>query len=81
MELHSEVMTDKGRIDLVLSTKTHIYIFELKLRQKPDQALKQIEEHRYYERFLVQGKKIMLVGIAFNHVQERLTLTCTWKEL
>ncbi len=81
MEMQSEVVTDKGRIDLVLTTKTHIYIFELKLRQKPEDALKQIEERGYYERFLMQGKKIVLVGVAFNHVHERLSLDCTWKEL
>ena len=81
MQLQSEVMTDKGRIDLVLSTKTHIYIFEIKINQKADVALKQIEDQRYYERYIIQGKKIVLVGIAFNHVSERLSLECISKEL
>ena len=30
IEAESEVSTDKGRIDMVLQTKTHIFIFELK---------------------------------------------------
>ena len=77
MELQSEIATDKGRIDLVISTLTHIYIFELKFKHTAQQAMQQIIDQKYYERYLMQKKKeIVLVGISFTHEKNLLTLEC-----
>lgn len=80
-DIQSEVFTDKGRIDLVLKTKTHIYIFELKLDQPAQTALEQIEANKYYEKYRLQNKKIVLVGLSFNSVKKKLTLDWALKEL
>ena len=74
LEAQSEIMTNKGRIDLVLSTRTHDYIFELKLNASPEDALAQIKQLGYYERFLHRGKKVVLVGLAFTPKGDQLHL-------
>lgn len=77
----SEVATDKGRIDFVISTEKFIYIFELKLNRTADIALKQIEDNRYYERYLLDSKTIVLVGMTFKKVGKHLDLECKSKLL
>ncbi|MCX5922360.1 MAG: AAA family ATPase [Candidatus Dependentiae bacterium] len=62
----SEILTNQGRIDLVVSTKTYRYIFELKLNVDSQKALEQILNKRYYESFIDCGKKIILVGLSFK---------------
>lgn len=57
-----EILTDKGRIDGVLIFNDKIYIIEFKLG-KAEEALKQIKERRYYERYLREGKEIILLGV------------------
>lgn len=43
LEAQSELCTNKGRIDTVISTPTHTYIFELKVNATPEIALDQIK--------------------------------------
>lgn len=74
LDSQSEILTNKGRIDLVLSTKTHIYIFEVKLDDNPENALKQIHEKKYYEKFIGLGKKIALVGLNFSTKKEHFDI-------
>ncbi len=80
-ETQSELTTNKGRIDVVIITKNHIYIFEIKLKGTPEAALKQIQKRGYAERFALYGKKITLVGIAFNPLQGKLSIRCASKTL
>ena len=81
IEAQSEVSTDKGRIDMVLQTKTHIFIFELKFNASAEAALLQIEERKYYEKYLLTGKKITLVGLAIQRANQHLTVDYQTKEL
>ncbi|MBA3954839.1 AAA family ATPase [Candidatus Dependentiae bacterium] len=74
LEIQSEIVTDKGRIDLVITTNQYIYIFELKFNTSPDVALQQIEDRRYYERYLISKQHIVLIGLAFNYKKKKLTL-------
>jgi hypothetical protein len=73
IQQHSEVYTNTGRADTVLFFEDRIYVLEVKyadkknsLNQTAAQALGQIEEKKYYEPYLGQGKKIILLGIAFT---------------
>ncbi len=81
IEAESEISTDKGRIDMTLKTPNHIYVFEIKFKEDAASALKQIEERKYYERYLHQKKKIVLVGISFRQEKERLDISYKIKEL
>lgn len=74
--LHAEVPTNKGRIDMVVTTDHYIYIFEVKVDTSAAAALKQIKERRYYEQYLSDKKTVVLVGIAFNKKDGEATASC-----
>jgi len=72
VEIDLEVLTDKGRIDGVLVLAKQIYLIEFKygraatnLTALTTAALTQIKDRRYYEKYLMTGKKILLLGVAF----------------
>ena len=60
----AEVNTSIGRIDAVIKTKTHIYILEFKVNDTAENAMQQIKDRKYYEKYLNEDKKIILMGIA-----------------
>lgn len=64
--INSEVNTNKGRIDAVLETQEHIYIFEFKIDKSADEAILQIESKGYAEKYHGSNKRIHLVGVAFS---------------
>jgi hypothetical protein len=64
--IFSEVPTNKGRMDMVLSSATTIYIFEFKVKGTATDALNQIEAMGYSERFKSEGKKIRQIGVVFD---------------
>ena len=65
-QISMEYKTNKGRINAVIQTKDSIYIFEFKVDKTAQEALNQIKNKSYYERFLVTEKTILLVGINFS---------------
>jgi hypothetical protein len=72
VDIDLEVLTDKGRIDGVLVLEKQIYLMEFKygragteLSGLTAQALTQIKDRRYYEKYLTTGKTILLLGVAF----------------
>ncbi len=71
-KISAEFKTIKGRIDAVIETKTHIYIFEFKTSQSGKIALEQILEREYYKRFMDCGKQIVLVGSRFVVEDKRI---------
>ncbi|MEA2013437.1 MAG: AAA family ATPase [Verrucomicrobiota bacterium] len=66
VRIKTEIKTNKGRIDAVIETDSHIYIFEFKLFDSADSAIKQIKEKQYYRKYELSKKKIILVGVAFD---------------
>ena len=71
-----EVRTSKGRVDMVVRTRTHIYLFELKMNQSAEAAMKQIEFKDYAKRFALSGLPIVKVGINFDVDSHNIT---DWK--
>ncbi|MBC7473137.1 MAG: PD-(D/E)XK nuclease domain-containing protein, partial [Candidatus Sericytochromatia bacterium] len=69
VRINVEVHTNKGRIDAVIETETHVYILEFKM-SSVNQAIKQIESKKYYESYLLSNKNIILVGVSFD-MQDR----------
>ena len=61
-----EVRTNEGRIDAVMETPDRVYVMEFKRDKSASEALAQIKEKKYYEKFLASDKKITLVGVNFN---------------
>ena len=66
IEMESEVRTESGRIDAVVKTKDRIYIFEFKLHGSAEEAMAQIHERRYFEKYLADSRPTTLVGCAFD---------------
>jgi len=62
----AEVQTNDGRIDAVVEVPDHIYLFEFKMDKSADDALTQIENHQYYQKYQLHGKPITLVGENFD---------------
>ncbi len=61
-----EVHTPKGRVDMVLQTKTDLYFVELKLNKSAQAAIDQIDIRQYHKRFALSGLPITKVGINFD---------------
>jgi hypothetical protein len=62
----TEDATNKGKIDLTVMIENKVYIIEFKVIKETEkgQALQQIKEKRYYEKYT--GKEIYLIGIEFS---------------
>jgi len=61
-----EVRTPRGRVDMVLRTKTTLYTFELKLDKNATVAMEQINLKNYPERFALCGLPIVKVAVNFD---------------
>ena len=68
-----EVHTPRGRVDIVLLTKTDLYLIELKLNQDAQTAMQQIDLKNYRQRFALSGKPITKVGINFDGTTGNIT--------
>ena len=64
--IHAEVKTARGRIDLLISTKTTIFVMELKIDQSAAKALEQIDAKDYTLPYKHDGRRIFKVGINFS---------------
>ena len=71
-----EVRTPRGRVDMVLRTKTTLYVMELKLDKSAGKAMEQIDLKNYPERFALCGLPIVKVAVSFD--SERCTIG-EWK--
>ena len=69
--VEAESCTNDGRIDAVVQTDDHIYLFEFKL-DDDDTALSQIKEKAYFKKYLQSSKKITMIGVNFDSVKGQL---------
>jgi len=64
--VQSEVSVSTGRIDAIMIYQNRVYIFEFKLNESADNALKQIHEKQYYKSYIGNYHEIYLLGISFS---------------
>ncbi len=64
--IESEVNESDARLDAVVQTDTRIYIFEFKLDRSADEALDQIREKGYADKYRHEDKTIVGVGVNFS---------------
>ena len=62
----SERSTNTGRIDVVLEIPKTTYILELKLDGSAEEAIKQIEDKKYFKPYTQKGKQIVIIGANFS---------------
>ena len=65
-EITWEDTTNKGRIDLTVKTEDKIYIVEFKMSYIKEKPMEQIENKKYYEKYMTEWKQIYLVGMVFD---------------
>lgn len=86
VKIASEVAVNMGRIDVVVKTKEHIYIFEFntsttlstRKNQKPLTAINQMKKKNHAEKYALHNKTIHLIGVSFSLEKRNLA---KWKEV
>ena len=76
--IEAESCTNEGRIDAYVRTGKAVYVFEFKLNRSAEDAIDQIIDRRYCEKFQSCGLPIRMVGVNFNSTKGRID---GWKEL
>jgi hypothetical protein len=61
-----EIRTATGRIDMVIMTKTCIYVMEFKLDKSAEEAIAQIDTKDYLVTYTLDNRKKVKVGINFS---------------
>ena len=70
--VNAEVLTNEGRIDMTCETPAGIWLIEFKLDRPAEEALAQIDERNYAEKYDFTGKTVRKLGISFS--SERRTI-------
>ncbi|MDM8521534.1 PD-(D/E)XK nuclease domain-containing protein, partial [Anaerolineales bacterium HSG6] len=55
-----------------VETADRIYIFEFKLFGTAEEALSQIKEKQYAQKYLKRGKEILLLGVEFDQAEKNI---------
>lgn len=71
-DIVAEDSTNIGRIDATVKFSRLIYIIEFKRAGEPEDAIKQIKEKKYYEKFESDQKKIIMIGMVFDNQNRRI---------
>jgi len=77
-DIIGEDVTNKGRIDLTIKLSDKIYIIEFKVGD--DDALSQIKEKKYHEKYKNKNKDIYLIGINFDEKEKNIS-KFEWEKL
>ena len=64
--VHAEVQTNEGRIDMTCETSAGIWLIEFKLDRPAEEALAQIDERNYADRYDFAGKPVIKLGLSFS---------------
>ncbi len=65
-DVRTQVRNATGRMDIVVRTRTHIYLFELKFDGSAQEALEQIDMKNYETPFSLEGLPIVKIGVNFS---------------
>ena len=71
-----EDLSSRGRADLTLKMPKGIYIVELKYDKSAAEALRQIDERGYARKYVMDGRPVIKVGLAFSQEERNIT---EWK--
>jgi hypothetical protein len=86
LEIIVEDSTNKGRIDAVIFVADYIYVIEFKFSSSAKQALLQIKDKQYYEKYLADSRQVCLVGMNFDYENRTVIETVmekigTWNQV
>jgi len=66
LRIYPEILSNIGRIDMVIEMENKVYIIEFKCDQGVEVAMEQIKKKKYAQKYKHLGKKILLLGIDFD---------------
>ena len=72
MYIKSEVHSSKGRADSVVETATHVFIFEFKFNRSAEEAMTQIKDRKYADKYRADNKTIIGIGVNFNSKEKEI---------
>ncbi|MDX9701141.1 MAG: PD-(D/E)XK nuclease domain-containing protein, partial [Rhodocyclaceae bacterium] len=69
-----EEASRQGRVDMVLAHAGHVYLFEFKTvaDEAEGQALQQIVERGYADKYRGRGDAVHLIGVEFSRSQRQV---------
>ena len=76
--VHTEKHTSQGRIDCVVETPEHVYLFEFKVDRPVEEALEQIERNGYAKPYAGDTRTLHKIGAVFSTRTRRLS---DWREV
>ena len=72
MFVESEPHLSNGRADVIIQTPQYIYIFEFKFNRTAAEALAQIKENGYFDKYRATEKPIFGIGVNFNEDKKQI---------
>ena len=78
VQITGEDVTNRGRIDLTVFIENSIYIIEFKVGY--GDALQQIREKNYHQKYLNKNKDIYLIGINFDEQKKNIS-SFKWEKI
>ena len=73
LTIQPEDITNKGRIDFTIVMEKGLFIFEIKMKSNPKNAIEQIKERKYHEKYSMEDKEVFLIGIEFDEEDKNLS--------
>ena len=71
-KVDTEVKSILGRADVVIKTKTDIYVLELKVDKSVDDALHQIDDKGYSIPYEADGRRITKCGVTISSEERNI---------
>jgi hypothetical protein len=72
VRITSEVHTKDGRADMVIQLNNHVYCMEFKLDKSADEAIHQINERGYLDKYTGTDKTLHKIGINFSSADKKV---------
>ena len=72
MMVNSEVHSSEGRADAVVQTLTDIYVFEFKFNKTAEEAIEQIHQKHYGDKYCASNKMITGIGVNFDSTKRQI---------
>lgn len=73
LSVRTEIHAHRGRCDMQIETPVYIYIFEFKINGSAEEALRQIRDRGYADRFAADQRTVYLIGANFSTQTRTLT--------
>lgn len=73
LHVQSQVRTAKGRIDVVVGTKTDLFVMEVKLDRPAQEALEQIDSQKNLVPYTLDGRRLTKIGMSFSSTERNVT--------